>query len=281
MITAKNRRLIDIAIKQVKRTYTNLGNNGAWVCVGSLPTNLHGPASDIDLLFFSDALSTFERYVGDINEARLSVCLAPASFMIEDSYRGSYGGYFAAKLFNPFLLLSDNVELITLINAAPARYFFPYINYLLRTSKTKIDLERITAIALISFMGICPDFDMYMLRQFNNKNFSDIWQATVTQFGASIEAAGIDMKTLATPDAYPDQLRPFQNYEELYRDRVDKIANHWSFATYTHNGNYNFYKDYQEFAKKYIMSKGGYFSKDYEEMITFINAKTGLKKIYF
>ncbi len=279
-LTKESEDLIAKSIKKISMAYSKLDPHGVWACVGSRPLDIVKPNSDIDLLFFSAKQQSFERYVGELSGVRVSACLVPYDFLREDSYFAKYGGYFAAKLFSPYLLISDNTALKNLVKAAPAIYFLPYIEYRGRQTSQAFDIEKITAIALVSFLGICPDFDSYFLRQFSDDNFSNIWQMTVSQFRESFKAADVSLDLSLNNLELKSNLEFFENEEDMIRNKIDRVASHWSFATYTHGGNYNFYREYQILAREYINAQGGYSGELYKKMVKFIKSKSGQSEIF-
>jgi len=277
-ISKNNKRIINESIEYAKIEYPKVNVEGVWVCVGSRATNINHNNSDIDLLFFSEELSAFNRFVGNCNSIRVSVCAAPITLLDQDSREGTCGGYFAAKLISPYYLVGSG-SLQKNIISAPANYFYPYISYIAQKNEIKLSIELVTSIAIISFMNICPEYESFFLKHYINDNFLKIWDLTTQQFEQSMKQANIRLNDFIKPDDNVKNHIVFKDFQELHRDSASRMAKHCSFCIKTHNLDVNFYQEYSDKSKKFINKHGGYNGDKYKNMINFLTKTSGLRSI--
>lgn len=254
--------------------------SGVWVCVGSRTVGLAHQKSDIDLLYFSEHLTRFQRLSSNHRDIRISVCAAPTSYLRDDAYYGKYGGYFAAKLFNPRITIQGDDQTLPDITIAPFLYFYPFIQFLSKHYGIRLTDESVVAIAVVLLINMCPEYDAYFLKMFLSPKFSTIWKLLRGQFKESMVINKVEILSGTLINRHDRKLPELQNFNEFYRERSSRAACHWSFGVYTHNGNPNFYARYKEASRLQVEAYGGYSGKRYEEMVSFLLKKSMLPQLY-
>jgi hypothetical protein len=166
---------------------------GTWLCVGSRASDTNTTTSDIDLLFFSAQLADFRRLDELFEGTRISVCASPLQYIRDDMYKGEFGGYFAAKLLNPHVIVNPDGRVAVDITKAPFMYFYPFIDFMARGQALRLDNEAMLALSIITLINICPGYDAYFLQLFTHPTFAAIWQCWQTQFHQSCVASGAEV----------------------------------------------------------------------------------------
>lgn len=285
MTSQRNYNRILEAIETIKKQDVDFTKQGVWVCIGSAVTNTSTISSDIDLLLFSRATLGFKKFQS--KNFIISCCLVPEHMLVEDSLTGKYGGYFAAKLFNPHIIMANQDNLLTeRIIQAPAIHFLPFINYLLKNhvvrSKEMIDYDMLTAIALSAYFDSNPYFEGWWIKLWGLKNYPSIWSNVVEQFAGSLRSVG------ATQNYAEIEIRKFLNVKTpriLSQQEYDFAAfergiNHWGFGIVAHKNEFSYLDWAYSKAKYNITRRGGYTGDMYQAMIKDIYNRAGLASHY-
>jgi len=278
-ISKDNILLVNLAMHEIKSINKDFNSNGVWVCIGSLPVNLNNNKSDIDLLFFSNENTIFKKQKGI--KYNTSAYMIPTTMLLEDCTIGKYGGYLAAKLFNPFYVVENSdVEVFSMITSAPALYFYPFIEYYLSINKLELTFERLSAMALKSFFDQNQYFIGWWIKNWASDCYDDIWRITVNQFKESLKSIG------ALPDLpFPKRnnktssLKMIRNNYEYKAANFEQGVNHWGFCIISHDCDYSFLYWARDKSQNYIDIQGGYNGKVFKSMIKELSIKSGLLNI--
>lgn len=277
MINNENITLIKEVIAHCsKRLSIRNLSKAIWICFGSFVINTQKKDSDLDLMCISDSFNKPVRYVFQYKKLVVHMYVIPTKNFLDDGQKRLYGGYFAGKLLNPYILLYGNKKLEGLIVKSAGEFIGEFAGFIGNMSKNKsYSKNQITAQAFIALLTIFPSFGSYLLGYFLSPNFPMLWGALCDNTIIILKSASI----IANHGSRFTYLKRFKDYGAFHEERMKSAARHWSFGAVCHGNDYTFQDQLYRKAKN-RMDKIDPKRNKYKEMILFLKKESGLRGVY-
>ncbi|GIE92487.1 nucleotidyltransferase domain-containing protein [Actinoplanes regularis] len=217
-----------------------------WVVYGSRITGAATPTSDIDVLMLHDnERCPPTRIDARYDEAPVTVYALPWSALQADGEHRTYGGYFALKLFSPFVCTQPGREEDLL--ASVACFLGPLAT---RQAGYKGTAERtrhqILADSYLAFLDLHPDFDSYVARTLSEPLLSSpIWLRQAQVMVDAYEARGLIRYVRAGRYAYAGTA----TVDDWCHERAIAAARFWAFGAVCHGADASFPDLYRDKAR--------------------------------
>ena len=238
---------INEILKYLEEKY-KLGS-GFFCIYGSYATKTQKKESDIDLLFVHDTLEkkvnrTSEKY----NETFISFYEISTKDLYEDSL-GKYGGFFCGKIFNPKIIVEDNIHSREIIQDCIVRYFSYLLNNNICVKNKKYTDDEVLKNSIKCYIDLFPEYFAYIMRLYNSKNFAIIWNNWKKEHLESLIKGNI-IKNSNRGYYYIKTIK-MEKYNKI---KIDYISRFWSYGSISHNSNIEFYDFYKTKNVKYIIN---------------------------
>jgi predicted nucleotidyltransferase len=203
-----------------------------WVFYGSRVSGLAGTDSDYDvLLVHADQTLSPVRLAAVVDGLPATVYALSEQDLEDDAKSRKYGGYFALKLFAPFLVYPSGRERCLL--ELPATFLGPFLD----RSESLRTRKQVLAAAYLAFLDIYPDFDTYLAAWFGDRErFNAIWSLQEKYLVDAFERTG------AVTTVGDDRFRfgPPDSKADLRRERSRAAARFWAFGAVCHQADAGF-----------------------------------------
>jgi len=218
-----------------------------WVFYGSRITGTATANSDIDVMMLHREDEVPPTRVGaTYRDAPVTVYSLPWSALYRDGQDRAYGGYFALKLFSPFICTpaDEAAELLTSV----ARFLAPLaaevagrLNVITRTR------HQILAHSYLAFLDIYPDFDSYVARVLEAPVLaSPLWRRQAQVIVDAYQQAQMIDRTADGSYAYSRQAA----IGDLRHERAITAARFWAFGAVCHDSDVRFPDLYRDKARQ-------------------------------
>lgn len=218
-----------------------------WVFYGSRVTGAATPTSDFDVMMLhrQDEVPP-TRVDATYCDAPVTVYSLPRSALCRDGQDRAYGGYFALKLFSPFICTPANyaAELLTSVARFLAPLAADVAGRLDATSRTR---HQILADSYLAFLGLYPDFDSYVARALEGPMLaSPLWRRQAQVVVDAYERA--QMIECAADGRYTYSRQA--TIGNLRHERAIAAARFWAFGAVCHGSDFRFPDLYRDKARR-------------------------------
>jgi hypothetical protein len=222
------------------------GKDRVWVVYGSHVTGSTTAASDFDVMVLHrDEDRPPTRFDGAYGGAPVTIYALPWSALHADGEDRAYGGYFALKLFSPFVC--SHADRYTELMASVAHFLAPMAAYIAtRRVATERTRHQILADSYLAFLTIYPDFDSYAARSLHEPMLaSALWlrqaQVVVDAYEKAhlIKPVGTNRYVYCTPTS-----------EDICHERAIAAARFWAFGAVCHGADPTFPDRYRSKARQ-------------------------------
>lgn len=223
-----------------------LGQGPDWVVYGSRVTGAATAASDVDVLMLHhDELRPPARFDARYNGVPVTVYALPWSALQADGEHRAYGGYFALKLFSPFVCTQPgrDADLLGVV----ARFLGPLAA---RQAGCEAATERtrhqVLANSYLAFLDLHPDFDSYVARAFTEPLLaSPVWMRQAQVMVDAYETADVIRPVRAGRYVYADT----PAVDDWAQERAIAAARFWAFGAVCHGADAGFPDHYRNKAR--------------------------------
>jgi hypothetical protein len=222
------------------------GEDHDWVVYGSRVTGAATPTSDVDVLMLHhDELRPPARIGARHVEAPVTVYALPWSALRADGEHRAYGGYFALKLFSPFVCTRP--ERIADLLESVARFLSPLAARQARCGEaTERTRHQVLADSYLAFLDLHPDFDSYTARALTEPLLgSPVWLRQAQVIVDAYEAANVIRPVRAGRYVYADTA-PVDDWNH---ERAIAAARFWAFGAVCHGADARFPDHYRDKAR--------------------------------
>lgn len=234
--------------------------SGFFCLYGSYATNTENNLSDIDLLYIDNSIEKAHRISEKYNNIDISLYNVSERDLINDS-KGTFGGFFCGKLFNPHILIEASKFQEKLINKCIANYFKNLMSNHFFKKNFFYTSDDILKRCINVYIDLYPEYFAYIMRLKESENFNVIWNKWKKGFIQNLNEYDIISKK---GQRYRiNKLINFNYYNIL---KTDYISRFWIFAAISHNSNLNFYDYYKNKNKNYILTHNN-VKKDTEKFL--------------
>ena len=223
------------------------GQEPDWVIYGSRVTGAATATSDIDVLMLHhDELAPPTRIDAHYNGVPVTVYALPWSALQADGEHRAYGGYFALKLFSPFVRTRPGsaADLLSVV----ARFLGPLAA---RQAGCEAATERtrhqVLADSYLAFLDLHPDFDSYTARALTEPLLaSPVWLRQAQVIVDAYEAADVIRPVPAAGRyVYADTA----TVDDWSQERAIAAARFWAFGAVCHGADARFPDHYRTKAR--------------------------------
>lgn len=218
-----------------------------WVFYGSRVTGTTNATSDFDVMLLHHQNETPPTRLGTTyHGAPVTVYSLPRSALCRDGQDRAYGGYFALKLFSPFICTpaTHAAELMTSV----ARFLAP----LAAETAGRVDAitrtrHQILADSYLAFLDLYPDFDSYVVRILEEPVLaSPLWRRQAQVVVDAYEQAQMINSSADGRYTYSPQAA----VGDLRHERAIAAARFWAFGAACHGSDIGFPDLYREKARQ-------------------------------
>ncbi len=222
------------------------GQERAWVVYGSRVTGMATAGSDVDVLLLHDDEERPPARVGARHDgAPVSVYVLPWSAFLADGEHRAYGGYFALKLFSPFVCTRPGrvADLLGVV----ARFLGPLAaRQAACAGAAERTRHQVLADSYLAFLDLYPDFDSYTARALTEPLLgSPVWLRQAQVMVDAYEAAGIVRPVRAGRYVYTDP----PTVHDWNHERAIAAARFWAFGAVCHGADAGFPDHYRDKAR--------------------------------
>ena len=212
----------------------------AWVFYGSMPLGSNSAGSDVDVLLLHGGESGPEphRRSGLWGSVPATVYVLSHRDLADDGSRRRFGGYFALKLFSPFV--SDRQETEPDLAVTTACFLGPFSGARAEEEEPgqhSWSADQLVAHAYLAFLDLYPDFVGYLARLLRNRGqFPQIWRHQRRVHVDALHRAGLVIPAQDELWCYTG-LEPLADIEKV---RAHSTARFWAFGAVCHHSDPGF-----------------------------------------
>jgi hypothetical protein len=222
------------------------GQERTWVVYGSRVTGTATASSDIDVLMLHDDEERPPARVDARHDgAPVTVYALPWSALRVDGEHRAYGGYFALKLFSPFVCTRPgrDPDLLDVV----ARFLGPLAAHQAGCAGvSERTRHQVLADSYLAFLDLHPDFDSYTARALAEPLLgSPVWLRQAQVMVDAYDAAGIIRPVRAGRYVYADAA----TVADWDHERAIAAARFWAFGAVCHGADAGFPDHYRDKAR--------------------------------
>jgi len=239
-----------------------------WVCYGSFALNQHTPESDLDLLFVHQETTRPTRIQARHQDHPVTIYSLPLSEFVADGTQRRYGGYFSAKLLNPFVVFGGSNDSVNTVSEVFGGFIGSFAATIAKEHGREIGTrDNIVADSILAYLRLCPSYRAYFLRYYVSPNFGEIWNRMKIVIPDALTKAQATTILARDRFEYCSAFSP----EQFHLQLVACVARFWAFGSCCHGCNISFPDYYIQKALGYIQSRG--LEDRCLEMLAFLEQK--------
>jgi hypothetical protein len=250
-MNSNNQKFIRSIIEEIRKEDPSYESHRhfSWVVIGGYATNSQNPSSDLDLLYFYEGNGVFSRFKKVINGIEVSLCTAPAAMLETDGSERRFGGYFSAKCLNPHHFFNPDSYIINRVFKSAGEFMAPLASYPASlTGKKTFSAEELAALMIVVFSSMRSGYFSYFLSYFVLDNFIEIWRQLADDTARAFLASGVITNSDRNRYSFIAS-KSLKNFKDYHLKRLEADSRHWSFASYTHSGDYTFQDTFYDNAR--------------------------------
>jgi hypothetical protein len=212
----------------------------AWVFYGSMPLGMGGAGSDVDVLLLHSGADgpAPHRRGASWGSVPVTVYVLSHADLMDDGSQRRFGGYFALKLFSPFV--SDRPEVAPDLAVTTAHFLGPYSRAMVQAeqpARRSWCADQLVAHAYLAFLDLYPDFVGYLARLFRDRaQFGRVWQHQRRVHAEALRKAGYVVAAEDGRWRYAAR----EPVSDVARVRAHCTARFWAFGAVCHESDPGF-----------------------------------------
>jgi hypothetical protein len=231
--------------RYVTRDHTT---EGFWVNYGSFVINAQQPQSDIDFLYVHKGTGSVQRLSATFEGYPVTIYQLTERDLYRDGEEAKYGGYFAGKLLNPFVVISEDPLCTRIVMKTAGAFIGPFASCY--GTGFSITPEQVLKDTILARLEICPWYSSYFLRYYIHLEFDLIWRQMTKVICTSLELSG---HILQNNGRYTYQQAPAEDV--ISERKIASVARFWSLGSCLHGNMPDFPDFYIQKAKQYVESQ--------------------------